>query len=299
MTARFASAKPKQELAIAIDFGTTYTGVAYAYAPKGADLRDIGLSPDQLRQKITVVQSWPGVVGSGYSDKVPTTLAYSSDEQVTAWGGLVTPSHQITVSNFKLALEESLAAHYATGMTSDGPSTRERNWLNESWINASLPNKDPYTYVEDFLKNVRAHIIDKELPNSFGKEFLANLSVQYVLTVPAIWSDKAKDLTQKAAVSAGIPRQDLTMVTEPEAAALYCSTLHHEVDLKDGDYFLVCDAGGGTVVTISLLTRTLTAGFDILQDDHSPSVPGSRGDQGNWGSLWSRIFDRCFQGAFV
>jgi len=38
------------------------------------------------------------------------------------------------------------------------------------------------------------------------------------------------------------------LITEPEAAALYCATLCKEVDLKIGNRFLICDAGGGTVV---------------------------------------------------
>src|SRR5579864_3174404 len=40
------------------------------------------------------------------------------------------------------------------------------------------------------------------------------------------------------------------LITEPEAAALYCATLCRQVDLKVGNRFLICDAGGGTVVCI-------------------------------------------------
>jgi len=74
------------------------------------------------------------------------------------------------------------------------------------------------------------------------------LRIAYVITVPAIWKDSAKALTRQAAEQAGIPKKDLDLVTEPEAAALYCATLCVEADLQDGDRFIVCDAGGGTVV---------------------------------------------------
>ena len=74
-----------------------------------------------------------------------------------------------------------------------------------------------------------------------------------MVTVPAIWTDKAKDLTRKAALAAGIPDNRLKLITEPEAAALYCATICVEVGLKVGDRFLVCDAGGGTVVTSKIL----------------------------------------------
>ena len=86
------------------------------------------------------------------------------------------------------------------------------------------------------------------LPNRFGERFLQNQKLSYVLTVPAIWSDKAKELTRQAALTAGIKRENLTLITEPEAAALYCATLCNEVDLQPGDRFMICDAGGGTVV---------------------------------------------------
>jgi hypothetical protein len=84
-----------------------------------------------------------------------------------------------------------------------------------------------------------------------------DLKLAYVITVPAIWKDSAKDLTRQAAVSAGIPRDNLELITEPEAAALYCATMCTEVNLSDGDCFLVCDAGGGTVVSPSLIRVSL------------------------------------------
>ena len=72
--------------------------------------------------------------------------------------------------------------------------------------------------------------------------------MSYIVTVPAIWSDGAKALTRQAAIRAGIPEAGLTLITEPEAAALFCATTCVEADLDAGDRFLVCDAGGGTVV---------------------------------------------------
>jgi molecular chaperone DnaK (HSP70) len=95
--------------------------------------------------------------------------------------------------------------------------------------------------------------MDVYFPNKFGDEFLRNQKLSYVITVPAIWKDSAKDLTRQAAVRAGIPENRLELITEPEAAALYCATYYEKVDLRAGDCFLICDAGGGTVV--SSITR--------------------------------------------
>jgi molecular chaperone DnaK (HSP70) len=47
------------------------------------------------------------------------------------------------------------------------------------------------------------------------------MDLQFIMTVPAVWSDKAKDATMQAATLAGIPSAGLFLVSEPEAAAVY------------------------------------------------------------------------------
>lgn len=81
--------------------------------------------------------------------------------------------------------------------------------------------------------------------------------IDFVLTVPAVWSDTAKDATLRAAKNAGMG-PNLHMISEPEAAAIYAlkSMEHH--DLRAGDHFIVCDAGGGTVDLISYQIRSLS-----------------------------------------
>lgn len=68
--------------------------------------------------------------------------------------------------------------------------------------------------------------------------------VQFVLTVPAVWSDSAKDATLKAAEKAGMgKRHELQLISEPEAAAVYTLKAIQPNHLKVGDNFIVCDAG--------------------------------------------------------
>jgi molecular chaperone DnaK (HSP70) len=237
----------KSDLVIAIDFGTTYTGVAYAYSPRNQGFTN----PEQIRDKITVVKSWRGV-GAVYSEKTPTTLAYEvHNDKPIAWGGQVKQSHPIIASQFKLGLQKDAPNHYRPPLSEPGAKTSPFAQFFQSdrgWKHPDLPNKKPSEFVADYLNEVRQFIVNTALPNDFGDKFLRNITPQYVLTVPAIWRDKAKDLTKKAAVRAGIPLKDLTLVSEPEAAALYCATLCREVELEDGDHFVICDADGGTVV---------------------------------------------------
>ncbi|XP_033742556.1 heat shock 70 kDa protein 12B-like [Pecten maximus] len=73
------------------------------------------------------------------------------------------------------------------------------------------------------------------------------------LTVPAIWSDPAKQFMREAALEAGIPNNQLQLSLEPEAASLYCKHLPVNVKsdqftvFKSGYRYMVLDAGGGTI----------------------------------------------------
>lgn len=73
---------------------------------------------------------------------------------------------------------------------------------------------------------------------------------EYILTVPATWSQRAKDDTLTYAHNAGMGSRDrIHMVTEPEAAALYdLQKRERDRSLEQGDVFTICDAGGGHVL---------------------------------------------------
>jgi molecular chaperone DnaK (HSP70) len=207
------------------------------------------LTPEQIRDKVTVVKSWPNVQSS-YAEKVPSILAYDNGHLI-AWGSRVKPTQSAQVSHFKLGLQDGANEHYDISKNDESPLG---GFLTDpNWIHPLLPNLHAIDYATDYLREVRTYIIDRVFPKDFGEGFLGRQNIKYVLTVPAIWDDKARDLSKRAAVNAGFREEDLTLITEPEAAALYCSTLCHETDLKDGDCFLICDAGGGTVVWLPLL----------------------------------------------
>ena len=242
------------ELVIGIDFGTTYTGVAYTSTEFGVEYdptRPMNLSETQIfLNKVELVKEWPTIEG-GSLDKTRTALAYNGAGEVVAWGSKVKDSHHTQVTHFKLGLEMHAKQHYD-------------EYLGDSnWQHPSLPQKTPVQFTADFLDVLHKYLKDDFLSKKrYGQHYYCNLQFSYALTVPAIWSDKAKELTRQAALQAGIPDHRLTLITEPEAAAVYCATTCTEVDLKEGDRFLVCDAGGGTVVTLFLLI--VDVGLDIV-----------------------------------
>lgn len=86
--------------------------------------------------------------------------------------------------------------------------------------------------------------------------------IHWVLTVPAIWNEQARQFMSTAAEMAGIPRDNLSLALEPEAAAMCCKYLEiHKPGIRSssvlgafapGARFMVVDMGGGTIdITVS------------------------------------------------
>lgn len=147
----------------------------------------------------------------------------------------------------------------------------------------------------DYLSAIGEHL-RYTLREKLGEGVMRNTPLEFVVTVPAIWSDLAKQKTiqacQNAAgltsvVGAGVASgfasgfasgsgtvpavaPKITLVSEPEAAAIYALHGLDPHDLKIDDSFVVCDAGGGTV---DLISYTITGLKPILEVKEA--TPGS------------------------
>ncbi|XP_053405711.1 heat shock 70 kDa protein 12A-like [Mercenaria mercenaria] len=82
-------------------------------------------------------------------------------------------------------------------------------------------------------------------------------NIKWIITIPALWSDCAKQFMREAAISAGIAQNRLMLVLEPEAASLFCldkpvnvvQNPDHSamnVCLHPGQKYILADIGGGT-----------------------------------------------------
>jgi molecular chaperone DnaK (HSP70) len=78
----------------------------------------------------------------------------------------------------------------------------------------------PLTVISDFLASVRKVTIDS-IERTYETKWVRESKIEYVLTVPAIWSDAAKDSMVQAAQKAGFGkhRRDFNLIGEPESAA--------------------------------------------------------------------------------
>lgn len=84
-------------------------------------------------------------------------------------------------------------------------------------------HRDPESICEDFLREIYLHTM-KHIRKRIGGQVFDITPMDCWLTVPATWSDRAKDATVAAAKRAGFGSRSgdgkLKTITEPEAAAL-------------------------------------------------------------------------------
>jgi len=195
------------------------------------------------------------------NEKVPSRISYGvPPKHEMLWGNQIKPTTKAKVhALMKLKLDERLKKSKQLKMllafltsSFDGLDLDDDSDSNKEDGPPDYPGKDPVDVVADYLTEVRKHVY-KELAELYGEALLGSLRKELVITVPAVWSERAKDLTLKAVSKAKFDAFKMSLVTEPEAAAIYTLKGMKEGPGKDqiqvGDVFVLCDAGGGTVVS--------------------------------------------------
>lgn len=124
--------------------------------------------------------------------------------------------------------------------------------------------------IVDYLSLLGADVL-QTLTNHLGTELMKEFELKYVLTVPAIWSERATQRTRHAFQDAMGLRgtTDITVISEPEAAAIHELQQREEPIVNEGEGLMILDAGGGTVDLISYVIRQL---HPLVVDE---AVPGS------------------------
>jgi hypothetical protein len=184
------------------------------------------------------VTTWPG---SGREEsKAPTELHYKDGEVM--WGYSV-PADAEPLRWFKLLL---LRDRELT------PELRRSTVLAQGRKMLAEMGKTPVDAIADYLRMLWKHILST-IERERSKSVVRGLAFHVVLAVPAIWPDYARKGMWEAAIEAGIfddrvaGETTLTFAPEPEAAAL-ASLWDRAADIKVDDAYVICDAGGGTVV---------------------------------------------------
>ncbi|GES97296.1 hypothetical protein GLOIN_2v1884551 [Rhizophagus clarus] len=226
---------------VGIDFGTTYSGFAYAHKGNPND--------------ITVHIDWQEYTGRF---KTPTVLSYDAEYQnVQSWGFPALAkrpkrrkeSERKPVELFKLHL----------GKMADKPS---------------LPGGFDYRKaITDYFREL-GKVIKKSIAEKWDINFFTQTLI--VLTIPAEFDDKAMTIIRECVYNAELLKdrysRNLKFTTEPEAAAVHCMRSLIEYNLPIGASFMVVDCGGGTV---DLTTRQLleehrvgASAIKLVRDNH-------------------------------
>lgn len=192
------------------------------------------------------MRTWPNCnTANTSSDQVPTVIRYINPQtRAKQWGyevvGTATSAEQLRW--FKLLLQESTHLSGTPRTSSAKPLNSDFNTLSllgnkfisqtftpppvtPARVTAQILQKlqiSPVTVVSDFLKSV-LETTKANIKNCYGAGYIRACGMEYVLTVPAIWSDSAKAQMVKAAEGAGFGshQEDFHFISEHECVAAY------------------------------------------------------------------------------
>ncbi|XP_061183555.1 heat shock 70 kDa protein 12A-like [Saccostrea echinata] len=244
----------------AIDFGTTYSGYAYAFK----DELDKTKSTKEMCNVLS--KTWQSGSDAGLiSHKTPTCLLLNPEGNFDSFG---------------FQAEEKY-----NNLTNDNAHDGWRFFrrfkmilLNEKHLNKDTVISDDQNQNLEAV-TVFAHSI-KYIKNELWKQLsktgysIEEKEIQWVLTIPAIWNPRSKQFMRFAAEQAGIPGNQLEFALEPEAAAVYVKETkvakeslsadeHQLVPFKPGTQFMVLDLGGrsGKIIIAAIDFGTTYSGY--------------------------------------
>ncbi|KAK3602827.1 hypothetical protein CHS0354_026379 [Potamilus streckersoni] len=220
--------KKEKIIVAAIDFGTTYSGYAFSFKHEY----------EKDPTKVSTNQAWNS--GNLLSFKQPTCVLCNPKREFDSFG--------YEAENKYSALAEDQEHH---------------NWyffrrfkmvLHEKQIKRGIEIEDdkglkmPAIQVFGLaIRFLKDHLLKTLEIRGTG---LTADDIHWILTVPAIWTDSAKQFMREAANEAGIAGGLLTIALEPEAAAMFCQLLSTDKLSSMGKFddkkYMVIDLGGGT-----------------------------------------------------
>ncbi|EEU45996.1 uncharacterized protein NECHADRAFT_79049 [Fusarium vanettenii 77-13-4] len=246
-------------LIIGIDFGTTYSGVAYSRRK----------NPPKL------ITNWKNLRHFNQDkEKVPSAVFYDlMTEGDFSWGYEV-PIGEDVLRWFKLLLVDE-----------NDPPFKIRTSPHVMTARALIRQlkKTPVEVIGDYLGALWKHSREN-IMRAVGQRVFKIARLHFVVTLPAIWPHYARTRMEEALMRAGIrePRPAgetiVDFISEPEAAALACLEGSSDaIDLKPGQHLIVCDAGGGTVDIIT---------YKIIKMDPLTVQESARGDGDLCGAMF-------------
>ena len=204
------------DVVVGIDFGSSGSGFAYAFSDNKDEI---------IHGKI---------YGANVDDKVPTSIILDDNNNTVKFG------KECLDYMKKKGLE---AGHYFKEIKMN--LYDKKTEIQSKNSGKILPLTLVIQRVLEKLRDLAIAEIKKNRPNEQN-------NIKYVVTVPAIWEEFQKNIMMEACINAGLIREEddksLFFALEPEAASYYClnNKSIEQNSMKEGDYYIICDLGGGT-----------------------------------------------------
>ncbi|OJJ68026.1 hypothetical protein ASPBRDRAFT_331019 [Aspergillus brasiliensis CBS 101740] len=237
-------------IVVGLDFGTTYTGIAYSIRIVSGQQPEHTIQQAwRVKDQDGHVSDWPGDKRMLADGKVPSVVEYERNDRgkpvLVRWGDSVKENNNECSFLFKLNLEENLdktrfpysilnsVASKGVFYIPDGKNERDvtQEYLKEVW---------------DWAK-VKVRAATRQRIGDFrGFQY----PVHFTITVPDSWTRKTRALMAEIVRGAGLPsaeRDTLTVIPEPVAAAVKILSELPDNMVMENDAIIICDIGGGTV----------------------------------------------------
>ena len=213
----------RKDIIVGIDFGTA--GIGYAFSTEN--------------QPNSIIQA--DLEGQNQSRKVPNEIILSSDLKFILAFGAQCKQYIINNDNSDYEYFKNI----------------KMNLYKKIYKIKSQRGKevDIDIVISKILEEISAKAltqIKRVMNYSVKKE-----DIKWVLTVPAIWEEKSKQIMIKASLNAGLIDENtdksLFLALEPEAASIYYLEIllqqkkFHNPHIEQGSPYIICDIGAGTV----------------------------------------------------
>lgn len=182
----FNTTSRRDRLIVSIDYGTTFTSVAYKFLSEGKPERYSSLKA--RLDGVSLVEKWPG--SSDEVSTVPSRLVYASaDPRIsrTVWVG-----HRIEEAEDQGEIPlEAKEIELAKLLLHDAKETKEK--VRTLKAIADSMGKDPYEFIKLYLFSLRHHLFigKDEEPGYFMKvhsSWLRNTDIEFIFGVPPAWT---------------------------------------------------------------------------------------------------------------
>lgn len=281
------------DVVVSIDFGTSFSGFAYSF------------NHEDGSEDIYMNRAWGSAQGSS-TLKTPTCLLLDPEKTFVSFGYEAADKY----AELEEGEDRSFYFFDRFKMLLHGSEEKlNRNTPLEARNGKHVRALDVFSHSLEFLKDKALERISDES----GIEYTAE-EVRWVVTVPAIWKQSAKQFMREAAYQAGLihPSKSgqLIIALEPEAAAVFCrqSKLREFVEGKGREetvkdafvpaktQYLVVDNGGGTM---DVTAHEVDENDNIKEIYHATGgdFGGTKVDE-KFANLLTKVFGKDFMSEF-